>query len=329
MNRISPFTDPNLLYGFSAGDDTGVYKLSDDLAIAQSVDFFTPIVDDPYRFGKISAANSLSDLYTIGARPVTALNILAVPCSLGMDVVGEILRGGADVVKEAGAVLLGGHSVEDDEPKYGLAVTGIVHPDKMIANTDAKPGDVIVLTKKIGTGILSNVAKMKGSLAGALKTLGSAIPAEVYEEAERSMMRLNKKASEVMEEFDVHACTDVTGYGLLGHALNIAEASSVKISINYFNVPKFDGIESFAISGTKGGGEKNYDWVKNRLSIGAGVTHENVMVLCDAQTSGGLLMAAPLDSSETLVKRLRENGDETASVIGNVEEGDAGTLAVY
>jgi len=327
LTGLPAFSDPDLLYGVNVGDDTGVYRLSEKVAIVQSVDFFTPIVDDPYLFGKIAAANSLSDIYTVGARPLTALNIVAFPCRHGVEPVAEILRGGADTVAEAGAVIIGGHSVEDDEPKYGLAVTGIVDPASIITNQGALPGDALILTKKIGVGILSNVARAReGALAG-LRARGPEIPEASYREAEASMTRLNRAASETMREFGVRACTDVSGFGLLGHASNLAQGSHVKIVIGFAGVPLFPGIEPHAIDGTKGGGERNHAWLAaGRLAVAAGVTREQVMILCDPQTSGGLLMAAPEEAAEKLVARLRGGGDVAAAIIGHVEAGDAGTV---
>ncbi len=318
LGRMPAFDDKNFIYGQGSGDDAGVYKISDELAIVQSVDFFTPIVDDPYTFGKISAANALSDIYALGAKPISALNIIGISCALGIDVIGEILRGGAETVAEANAVIVGGHSVDDSEPKYGLAVTGVVHPEKMITNRGANPGDAIVLTKKIGTGILSNLAKASKQISG-----------NVHDEAIESMKRLNRTSAETMVEFNATACTDVTGYGLLGHARNLAEASNVCLSIKYSDVPKFDGIEPFAIKATKGGGERNFSWVKDRLTTGNGISNEQVMLLCDAQTSGGLLVTLSSDMAERFVEELKAKGNRVAAIIGRVKAGAPGTIAVY
>lgn len=310
------------------GDDTGVYKISDSVAIVQTVDFFTPIVDDPYTFGRIAAANAISDVYTVGARPITALNIIAVSCSLGIEVINEILKGGADTVREAGAVLLGGHSIEDPEPKYGLAVTGVVHPDRMVTNRGARPGDVLILTKKIGVGILSNLAKVKGTIKGSIMMRGPAIPDSVFAEAEREMTRLNRNASEAMVEFGVRACTDVTGFGLLGHLRNLLEASGVSATISFSRVPRYDGIGPYAVNGTKGGGERNHNWVKPIVTAGEGIAGVEILILCDAQTSGGLLMAVPEEKAERLLARLKNGGDEAASVIGEINPGPPGSVTV-
>ncbi len=315
---LKPFSDPNLLYGMGMGDDAGVYKISDDKAIVQTVDFFPPIVDDPYKFGRIAAVNALSDVYVMGAKPITALNLLAVSCSVGMDTIGDILRGGADAVREAGAVIAGGHSVEDDEPKYGLAVTGVVDPRKMVTNTGALPGDALILTKKIGIGILRNLARREQST----------IDQSVYDEAETAMMRLNRDASVAMLEFGARACTDITGFGLLGHARNVAEASSVRLALEYSRVPKYHEIEAYAVSDATKGGGRNYHWVESVLETATGVTRGMLMVLCDAQTSGGLLVSIPQEKADALLKRLRDGGDEVSAIIGWVEEGPPGTIAV-
>ncbi len=328
LSKLGPVDDPNLLFGFDTSGDAGVYKLADGLAVVQSVDFFTPIVDDPYTFGQIAASNALSDLYTMGARPVTALNIIAFPCKLGTNPIAEILKGGADVVTEAGAVIVGGHSVEDDEPKYGMAVTGVADPADLITSDNAKPGDLLVLTKKIGVGILTSVAKLKSGLLSGLALRGPEISEDVYKEAVDGMVRLNKTASESMREFGVTACTDITGFGLLGHARNLAENSNVSLRINYNSVPKYEGIEAYAIAGAKGGGERNYNWMKSNLTVVDGVALAQTMIMCDPQTSGGLLMAVPEDKAEALVKQLHEKGDTASTVIGEVTEGPAGHIVL-
>lgn len=305
-----------------------MYKLTDDLAIVQSVDFFSPIVDDPYTFGRIAAANALSDLYTMAARPITALNIVAFPCELGLDVAAEIMEGGAKTIAEAGAALLGGHSVEDKEPKYGLAVTGTVNPKKMITNVGARQGDAVILTKKIGTGIICNTLKPKNTLAGAIKRHDKSISKKVIAEMIESMTRLNRNAAHAMMAVGVSACTDVTGYGLLGHALNIAEASKVRLVISHSMVPTFDGLLAHAIAGTKGGGERNYAWVKKKIDPAPGLKIEKIMVLCDAQTSGGLLISVPQAKANKLLTRIRDGGDEVAAIIGHVEKGEPGTIEI-
>lgn len=295
--------------------------------MVQTVDFFTPIVDDPYDFGWIAAANALSDVYTMGARPVSALNIVGYPCRLGLAGITDILRGGADAVREAGAVIVGGHSIEDDEPKYGLAVTGLVNPAKMITNRGARPGMALILTKKLGTGIVNNIMKRKDSFTGGL-TLRGSLPDGVFAEALTAMKRLNKAASAVMTAHHAAACTDVTGYGLLGHARNVAEASGVGMTIEYHKAPKYDGVEPLAIPGTRGGGERNHHWVAPVVDRHEAIDHNQMMLLCDAQTSGGLLIAVDADRADDLVAALHAAGDLPAAVIGHVTEAPPGRITL-
>jgi selenide,water dikinase len=299
--------------------------LTDDLAIVQSVDFFSPNVDDPFEFGRIAAANALSDIYTNGATPVTALNIIGFPCKLGTQMITEILSGGADAVREAGAVILGGHTIDDLEPKYGLAVTGVVNPAKMITNTGAKPGDALLLTKKIGVGIVTSIVKLKNKALGRLGGGGAVISETVHKEAITAMKRINKNASAAMLEFEVNACTDISGFGLLGHARNIAENSGVSLSISYSKTPRYEGVEQNAIRGSKGGGERNYSWIEKFLHTADGVSKEQIMVMCDPQTSGGLLMAIDEGKADKLLNRLKDGGDE-AAIIGQVDEGEPGVI---
>lgn len=304
-----------------------MYKISENLAIVQTVDFFTPIVDDPYTFGKIAAANALSDVYSMGARPLTAMNIIAIPCSIGMNVASEILRGGADIVREAGAVIVGGHSMDDNVPKYGLAVTGLVDPRKMITNRGAKPGDALILTKKIGVGVLSNITKRDHSLLSTALHIHR-LEQGLRDEMESAMMRLNRHASETMLEFSAHACTDITGFGFLGHARNIAEASSVRLVVEYSKIPKYDGVETHSKSETKGGGQRNYKGVKDFIELAKEVTQAQVEVLCDPQTSGGLFIAVSPDKADAMLARLHKGGDKVSAVIGRADNGKPGTILI-
>ena len=334
LEGLPCFTDPNILFGTNAGDDTGVYKLREDLAIVQTVDFFTPIVDDPYDFGAIAAANSISDCFTMGAKVVTGLNLVSYPCNLGLEPLGHILRGGAEKMAEAGGVIIGGHSVDDPEPKYGIAITGVVDPREMVTNQGAKPGDALVLTKKIGTGIITNTRKTRtgfGRMIGAF-TGGNGnknIRDEVYEEAVAGMKTLNRKASELMVEVGVGACTDITGFGLLGHAHNLAEASGVMVEISYDAVPKFEGIELHAMAGTKGGGERNRHWIGGFVQLENGIGDTEYAVLTDAQTSGPLLIAVDAAKADLLVQTMKEAGVPAPAVIGRVlEDGEPGRIRV-
>lgn len=320
MDGLPELDDPRVLYGRNPGDDTGVYKISDEVALVQTVDFFTPIVDDPYLFGAIAAANALSDCFTMGAKVLTGLNIVGFPCASGMDQLSEILRGGGDKVIEAGGVIIGGHSVEDAEPKYGVAVTGIVHPDRLITNAGAKVGDALVLTKKIGTGIVCNVRKSTGTVGKIANALRSSaqISDAVYDEVIQSMQQLNRSASEVMAEVGVNACTDITGFGLLGHVSNVAEASGVGVKLWYSEIPKFDGVVECAIRGTRGGGERNWKFIRDSVSLDSGLSEDQVAVLYDAQTSGPLFISVPQEKKNLLLQKLRDRGLSDAREIGEV-----------
>lgn len=295
------------------------------------MDFFTPIVDDPYAYGQIAAANALSDCFAMGARPVTGLNLVGFPCSLGLDVLGKILAGGADKMREAGGVIVGGHSVEDAEPKYGIAVTGTVDPREMVTNRGAKPGDKLVLTKKIGTGVVANAAKRGGALARAARGVfgrNGSLPEGVFEEAVDSMKTLNKGASEAMMRVGVNACTDVTGFGLLGHLRNVMEASGARARVSFSRVPQFKGLLPRAVAGTAGGGERNRAWTRPFVEPKPGVSEEMLALLNDAQTSGGLIIAVAAEKAEALLAELRGAGAAAAAVFGEVAEGAPGGVEV-
>ncbi len=295
------------------------------------MDFFTPIVDDPYDYGQIAAANALSDCFTMGAQPITGLNLVAFPCDLGLDVLGRVLSGGADKMREAGGVIVGGHSVDDPEPKFGIAVTGTVDPRKMITNRGAKPGDKLILTKKIGTGIITNVTKTVSGVAKAARSIfggGAKLKEGVFGEAVASMKALNKSASEVMVRVGVNAATDVTGFGLVGHLHNVMEASGVSARIRFSDVPLFEDLFSHAIAGTAGGGERNRDWTGDFTEAASGVSGEMIAILNDAQTSGGLLIAVDSEKAETLVREMHAAGAAAAGVIGEVVAGAPGEVEV-
>lgn len=301
--------DPNLLVGLDTSDDAGVYKLTDDLAMIQTVDFFTPIVDDPYMFGQIAAANSLSDVYAMGGQPTTVMNIVGFPINtLGHDVLAEILKGAADKVKESGAVLVGGHSIDDSEPKFGLSVTGLVHPSKVYKNVGARPGDVLVLTKPIGVGIQTTAIK-KDKLS-----------AEQLQLVSETMAALNKTAAECLEGLSPNAVTDVTGFGLLGHATEMAKGTgNVTIVIDYDRVPLLPGTSELAQEGIVPGGSKaNHRWIKDDVQYGNDLTLWQQWILCDAVTSGGLLVSLPESEALEYVKRLHTNGINDANIVGRV-----------
>lgn len=297
------------MVGIETSDDACVLKIDENIAMIQTVDFFTPIVDDPYTFGKIAAANSLSDVYAMGGEPRLALNIVGFPNCLDPEILGDILQGGADKVKEAGATLAGGHSVEDDEPKYGLCVTGFVHPDKVIKNCGAKIGDVLVLTKQIGTGIVNTA--IKGGLASD----------ETIEEAVIVMSSLNKKAKDAMMKYDVHSCTDVTGFGLLGHSVEMAEGSNVKFELTMDNIQYIEEAAEYASMGlVPAGAYKNLEYFKNRVDI-EGLDEKFVDMVFDPQTSGGLLISLCEEDAKNMLKDMESMDFDTKfSIIGKVVE---------
>jgi len=275
------------------------------LALIQTVDFFTPVVDDPYNFGLIAAANSLSDIYAMGGRPLTAMNIICFPAGkMPIEILREVLRGGIEKVKEAGAVIVGGHSVEDDEMKYGLAVTGIVQPTRILTNKGARPGDLLVLTKPIGTGIINTA--IKGNLASP----------ELIEKAVKIMAALNKEAAEAMEGFGVSACTDVTGFGLLGHAFEMIEQTDVGLKIFVEKIPVIEGVRGLASMGILPAGlYRNKEFRKDAILELEKVDPVDLDILFDPQTSGGLLIAVKNEEARSLVDKLRKRGAE-AAIIG-------------
>jgi len=309
--------DPNLLVGLDTSDDAGVYRLTGELAIVQTVDFFTPIVDDPYAFGQIAAANAISDIYAMGAKPLTALNIVAFPISaLDKQVLADILRGASDKLQEAGATLVGGHSIDDKEPKFGMAVTGIVHPDKVRTNAGAKAGDRLILTKPIGVGILTTSLK-NGQLSD-----------EEIARVTGVMTTLNRRAAETMEPFDVHACTDVTGFGLIGHSLEMARGSGVGIRLWRSAVPVLPRVRELAEQGYVPGGTKNnFKHVQDHVAFPDEMDQTDRWILCDAVTSGGLLISADAGQADRLLADLREAGVD-AHAIGEVTADHAGRIVV-
>jgi selenide,water dikinase len=300
--------DPAVMVGLESPDDSAVYRLSDDQAIVQSVDFFTPIVDDPYDWGRIAAANALSDVYAMGARPLIALNLVGWPRSLDMDLLGRVLEGGQDVCRKAGVAVLGGHSVDDPEPKFGLAVTGIAHPDRIVRNAGVSPGADLVLTKPLGSGIISTAIKE-----------GRARP-EWVSEAVEAMSTLNGPAAEVMTEIGVQAATDVTGFGLVGHLLEML-GDDAGAEIDASKLPVLSGALEMAKEGViPGGSRRNENETRGRVDadgLDAGLR----ALLFDAQTSGGLLMAVPPEKTEALMSALGDGGVPSASVIGKVTSG--------
>ncbi len=301
--------DENLIVGIETSDDAAVYRLNDDMAVIQTLDFFTPVVDDPYVFGQIAAANSLSDVYAMGGKPNVALNIVCFPNCLDIDILGEILRGGADKVKEAGAVVIGGHSVEDDEPKYGLSVMGIIHPDKILKNFGCKPGDLLILTKPIGTGVVNTAIKAEFASK------------EAYDKAVETMITLNKYAAEIIIDHEVNACTDITGFGLMGHGCEMAEASKVTMNLYFDGIPYIEEAEEYAKMGmVPAGTYNNMAYLNGKYEF-----HEledwKQDLLFDPQTSGGLLISATKEEAYKMMKKFQESNIE-AAIIGDVVEFD-------
>lgn len=308
LRRLPSQTDPNLLVGTETFDDAGVYRISEDLALVQTVDFFPPLVDDPYDFGRIAATNALSDVYAMGGEPLTAMNIVGWPDKeLEFDWLEEILRGGADVVRAAGAVTVGGHSVRDAEIKYGLSVTGRVDPRKVWTNAGARAGDVLVLTKPIGSGVMTTAVK------------NGKLPVEELAEAIAVMTTSNRSARDAGARVGVHACTDVTGFGLLGHAFEMADGADVTLTLNAGSVPLMARARELARAGTLTRAHKSTrEHLGTRLQVDEGVEAALLGVLLDAQTSGGLLFSVAASASDALISELRKGGTPCAAVIGSV-----------
>ena len=310
--------DPAVLVGTATADDAAVYRLSEDLAVVQTVDFFTPIVDDPYDFGAISAANSLSDLYAMGAEPKFALSVVGFPPQrLPLSVLQRILEGARDVAREAGISIIGGHSIEDSEPKFGLAVTGIAHPDKFLTNNGVRPGDALVLTKPIGTGIIATAIKR-----------GLAEP-HVARGALDTMRTLNRVAAQAMAEREVHACTDVTGFGLLGHLREMAVSSGLDVALDFDSIPILAGARELATAGVVPGGSlDNLEHVSPSIDWSGDRSRIDKILLADAQTSGGLLISLAPDEVEALLESMRDRGSSQAAVIGRFQATGSGRISV-
>lgn len=305
------------MVGNETADDAGVFQLTEDIALIQTVDYFTPVVDDPYMFGQIAAANALSDVYAMGGIPKTALNIVGFPINkLGSNILADILRGASDKVVEAGAVTVGGHSIDDAEPKFGLAVTGVVSPKKIWKNVGAKPNDVLILTKPLGVGIMTTGIKR------------NAVTAEQEAVVTETMATLNKVSAECLMNFHPHAVTDITGFGLLGHASELAEGSDVSIIIEYSRVPFIDGTLELAEQGVVPGGSKsNHAWLQDKVAYDAQLQLPEQLALCDSITSGGLLISLPKEEANKYIQSLNERGRE-AYVVGRVVPKQASLITV-
>ena len=313
MSGLPLTKDPNLLVGLEVADDAAVYKLTEDIALIQTVDFFTPIVDDPYLFGQIAAVNALSDVYAMGGRPLTAMNLVGFPIKkLSGDILRKILQGGLSKIQEGGALLAGGHSVEDDEIKYGLSVTGIIHPEKMLSNCGAKAGDKLVLTKPLGTGIISTA--IKAEMASR----------EAIEKITNSMCTLNDKACEIMQEVGAHACTDITGFGLIGHLLEVLNASKVGAHIYTDKVPFFSEALEYASMGlVPAGTYLNKEYYSCRVKLSREISEFLLDILYDAQTSGGLLIALPEDRAERFVQKF-----DKGCIVGEITSENKGRITL-
>ncbi len=301
-------TDPNLLVGFETGDDAGVYRLSDDLALVQTVDYITPVVDDPYLYGQVAAANSISDVYAMGGRPLTAMNLCNFPPrGIDKESLRRILDGGFSKIVEAGATLVGGHTVRDDELKYGLSVTGLIHPQRIMTNTGARPGDHLVLTKPIGTGVI---------ITGYRRGLASE---ELLNRAVTWMAMLNRVACETMLEFDPHSCTDITGFGLSGHALGMARGSNVRMRLRFKDIPKYaESLELIEQGVATSVTASNLQVAQDYLTFSGHFSEAETWLIVDPQTSGGLLISLPADQAPRLVSLLHERGNPIAADVGEV-----------
>lgn len=311
-------TDPQVLVGLSRMDDAGVYRVSDDLALIQTVDFFTPVVDDPYWFGQIAAANALSDVYAMGGEPKTAMNIVGFPLSrMDLSILRAVIQGGIDKVREAGAVLLGGHSVEDEELKYGLAVTGFIHPQQILTKQGLHLGDCLVLTKPLGTGIVNTA--IKGNLASG----------EITRQVTAIMASLNRTAATVMRRYPVHACTDITGFGLIGHLAEMIQGTGLGLKLTLKKIPIIDVALGFAAMGiVPAGAHKNRSFRASMVDMDDGIDRAMQDILFDPQTSGGLCIAVASASAAGLVAHLHSEGVEHASVIGEVVDHPAEIIRV-
>jgi selenide, water dikinase len=318
LGKLARQHDPNVLVGFDHADDAGVYQIASDLALVQTVDFFTPIVDDPYTFGQIAATNSLSDVYAMGGRPLTALAMVCFPEKGDLEILERILAGGLSKMMEAGCTIVGGHSIRDDETKFGYSVTGLIDPKRVLTNGGAQPGDALVLTKPIGTGVISTAIK-KGRAEQAW-----------IDAAVRSMTTLNKKAAEVLSSggYSPHSLTDITGFGVIGHVREMALASDVAVRLHADAVPLLDGAIDCVRAGYLPGGLKaNRDFAECMVAYGDGVSEEHKTLLFDPQTAGGLLISLPSNSAAVLVSALESQGIPAAQ-IGEIEAADKVRICV-
>ena len=308
---------PDLLVGNDTGDDAAVYRLDDKTAIIVTVDFFTPITDDPYEFGVIAAANSLSDVYAMGGKPLVALNVVGFPAELAVEMLGDVLKGGYDKATEAGCLIVGGHTVDDEEPKYGLSVVGLIEPGKEVSNATAQPGDILVLTKPIGTGIITTGCKQ------------GITPDHILKQAVDMMAELNKGASEAMMKVGVNSCTDITGFGLMGHLRGMVRGSGTGAKIRVADVPVLAGVWDLLEKGTVPGGTfRNMSGVADSVDWDPSLTEEQRLLMCDAQTSGGLLISVAKAKVDLLLSELEASGVETRAIVGEITAENPGRISV-
>ena len=317
LSKLPMVEHPDLLVGSSTGDDAAVYRLDDKIGLVLTVDFFTPITDDPYEFGSVAAANSLSDVYAMGGRPLVALNVVGFPAALAVEMLGDVLRGGYDKAAEANCLIVGGHTVDDNEPKYGLSVVGLVEPGRQVSNASAQPGDVLVLTKPLGTGIVTTGCKAGVAPPGSVET------------AVKIMATLNRAASEAMMEVGVNACTDVTGFGLMGHLTGMLRASGIGAEITASAVPVLPGVDELLAQGVAPGGtHRNEAGVADYVDWDSAISDNERLLLCDAQTSGGLLISVAEERLSQLIDALEVGGVETRAVVGRIADGVRGIAHV-
>ncbi|MFC1499330.1 selenide, water dikinase SelD, partial [Verrucomicrobiota bacterium] len=318
LNQLPAMQDPRLIVGTATADDAGVFELTPDVTVVQTVDVFTPGVDDPYLFGRIAACNSLSDVYAMGGKPVTALSVIGFPIySLPHEIMADIIRGGIDVLKEAGAILLGGHSINDPEIKFGFAVTGLINKSDLMTNAEAKPGDILVLTKPLGTGIISLANQIDKASQESIRAI------------EESMSSLNRISAEIMVRHKANACTDVTGFGLLGHLCQMVTESEVTAELYMDELPLFPGVLEYAEQGMfSGANERNAEYSIERTEFIDDISDERKAILYDAQTSGGLLIAISQEHADEMVKEMLEAGLEHTSVIGRITESSKGLIQI-
>jgi selenide,water dikinase len=317
LGMLPPITDPNVLVGSATADDAAIYKLSDNLALVLTTDFFTPIVDSPRDFGRVAAANALSDVYAMGGKPLTALSIVGFPDTLPSELLGEILAGASEVAAQANCAIVGGHTIKSEEPIFGLAVVGTIDPTRVFSNAGAKPGDVLILTKPLGLGIISTAAKNDLDSHGAIK------------EAITVMTTLNRTAADVFSRFDVHALTDVTGFGLLGHLRNMTAASGMTAEVWADAVPVIAAARAYALAPIVPGGTRaNLKFLNDWVDWDAEIPTDHMLLLCDAQTSGGLLAAVPAAQADAVTKALTDAGTLAAAVVGRIVGPGTGRISV-